>query len=98
MLEKSSNVSLLKLQVVAIELRDSHLLDEIIGQRHIRSGRAKPNPNSGEMVSRMLAYCRCVHVHEQCQTSHALQCLLESHLNNKCHTALIIVFIALGIP
>ena len=77
-------MSLLKLQVVAIELRDSRLLDEIVAQRHIRSGRAKPNPNSGEMVSRMLAYCRSVHV----------QCLLESHLNNKCHTALIIVFIA----
>ena len=94
MLEKSSNVSLLKLQVVAIKLRDSHLLDGIVGQRHVKSCRAKPNPNSGEMVSRMLAYCRCVHVHEQCQTSHALQCVLESHLNNMCHTAALIVFIA----
>ena len=52
-------VSLLKLQVVAINLRDSHLLDDSVHQQHIKSGRAKPNPNSGEMVSRMLAYCRC---------------------------------------
>ena len=58
MLEKSSNAFLLKLQVIVINLRDSHLLVEIVG-RHIKSGRAKPNPNSGEMVSRMLAYCRC---------------------------------------
>ena len=56
-------VSLLKLQVDAINLRVSHLLVEIVGQRHIKSGRAKPNPNSDKMVSRMLAYCRCVHVH-----------------------------------
>ena len=54
---------LFKLQVVAIKLRDSHLLYESLDQRHINSGRAKLNPNSGEMVSRMLAYCRCVHVH-----------------------------------
>ena len=56
-------MSLLKLQVVAIKLRDSHLLDEIVSQRHVKSGRAKPNPNSGEVGSRMLltaGVCMCM--------------------------------------
>ena len=60
------------LQVVALKLKDSHLLDEILDRQCISPDTAELYPNpSADMVSKMLTNCKCAcaptkHTHMLC--------------------------------
>ena len=71
MFGKSSNVFLPDLQVVALKLKDSHLLDEILDRRCVSPDTAELYPNTpDDMVSKMCwLICACApkkHTHMLC--------------------------------